>query len=194
MAYTSPTWNNESAPAINASSLQALTDTVEASQVLSGVSDPTSSTAASVGQFYLVTTQDSSGHYPLWQCVGSSSGVQTWKRVDGTFKVLRGTYTGTGTYGVANPTTISIGNSTNPALVTICGQDGTYEYVSVIVSPLSWGFTVGGDPSTGTSFARAGIVSGAGYSGGILSFYAGSAWKQMNVAGKLYFWCAICER
>lgn len=55
MAYTSPTWVNGTSPALNAANLQALTNQVEADQVLYGTVDPTSSTQGNLGQIYCNT-------------------------------------------------------------------------------------------------------------------------------------------
>lgn len=79
MSYTAPTWVNDSNPAIDAEAMQAISDTLEASQALSGTSAPTNATIGALGQRYLVTTADANGNFPVYECVAVSGTTYTWK-------------------------------------------------------------------------------------------------------------------
>jgi len=50
--YTSPTWVNEGPPPIDASELQAISDSIQNSQIIRGFGPPTAQTAGIVGQRY----------------------------------------------------------------------------------------------------------------------------------------------
>ena len=76
--YVSPTWVNDSSPSLNAANLQAITDTVEASQVLTGSSAPATSTAGVVGQYYANTSTTPPTRYV---CTAVSGSTYTWTRV-----------------------------------------------------------------------------------------------------------------
>ena len=78
MAYTAPTWVNDSNPAIDAEAMQAISDTLAAAQALSGSTAPTNATMGAVGQRYIVTTADANGAYPVYECVQVSGTTYTW--------------------------------------------------------------------------------------------------------------------
>jgi len=69
--YESPTWVNDQAPKLNADEMNAITQTVEASQVLTGSGAPTTSTAGVVGQKYVDT---STTPPTIYVCTGTSGG------------------------------------------------------------------------------------------------------------------------
>lgn len=71
--YVSPNWTNNQAPALNATNLKLLTDTVAANQILEGSSNPTTSTAGTVGQQYRNTATG-----VLFVCIAASGGTYTW--------------------------------------------------------------------------------------------------------------------
>lgn len=73
--YESPTWVNDQAPKLNASEMNAITETVEASQVLTGSGAPTSATAGVVGQKYVDT---STTPPTLYLCTATSGGYTWW--------------------------------------------------------------------------------------------------------------------
>ena len=75
--YTSPTWVNNQAPKLNATNLQALTDTVEASQILRGNGAPTSSTEGTVGQKYV---DESTAPNTIYVCTEVSGQNYTWEK------------------------------------------------------------------------------------------------------------------
>lgn len=81
--YVAPTWVNGGPPAVDAAEMQAISDAVEGAQMLSGAGNPTASTVAAVGQFYIRTDGGN-----LWQCIGATGGVYTWKNRDGQAAVL----------------------------------------------------------------------------------------------------------
>ena len=78
MAYTAPTWVNDSNPAIDAAALQAISDTLAAAQALSGSAAPTNATTGNLGQRYIVTTPGANGTYPVYECVSASGTTYTW--------------------------------------------------------------------------------------------------------------------
>ena len=116
MAYTSPTWVNGNSPALNAANLQALTNQVEANQVLYGTIDPTSATQGNLGQHYCNTTTNA-----VFICTKATS-PYAWQEITGALRAEEGSYTGTGRYGSANPNTLTF--SFAPKLVIVQPSGG----------------------------------------------------------------------
>lgn len=184
MAYVNPGWTDNSAPNISAANLDDLSDTVVASQVLSGTSSPSTSTAGAVGQFYLVTVADANGVYPLFQCVDDTGGTYTW--VKRNCNVLTNTYTGTGNHGAGNPTTISIG-MTQPFLVVVSTTTSDS-------STATFAFPTATDAKTVGVYSNVNTPQMLTYSfsGGTFSFYnAINDRYQFNSSGVTYRWVAI---
>lgn len=71
--YIAPLWANNAPPAINQTELQAITDTVEDSQIIHGSGVPTQATAATVGQLYVDDITDG-----IFRCVGVSGNSYDW--------------------------------------------------------------------------------------------------------------------
>ena len=71
--YIAPLWANNAPPAINQTELQAITNTVEDSQIIHGSGVPTQTTAATVGQLYVDDITDG-----IFQCVGVSGNSYDW--------------------------------------------------------------------------------------------------------------------
>ena len=80
--YVSPNWTNNQAPALNATNLKLLTDTVAANQILEGSGNPSTSTVGTIGQQYRNTTSDN-----LFVCIAASGGTYTWIRSAATREV-----------------------------------------------------------------------------------------------------------
>lgn len=74
--YTSPQWANDQDPKLNATNMQAITDTLEKSQILEGSGAPGASTEGAVGQLY---RDVSSTPYTLYKCTAVSNGSYTWE-------------------------------------------------------------------------------------------------------------------
>lgn len=75
--YVSPEWHNDQGPAkINRSEMQAITDTIEKSQILTGDGAPTAETAGSVGQLY---RDESTEPNTLYRCTDDSGGEYRWE-------------------------------------------------------------------------------------------------------------------
>lgn len=102
MAYTSPTWVDGSTnPALSASTLQALTDQVEANQRLYGTANPSTATQGALGQIYGNTSTSE-----VFVCTKATS-PYAWNSFNEFLQAENGTYTGTGTYGSSHQNTLT---------------------------------------------------------------------------------------
>lgn len=187
MAYTSPRWVNGNSPFLGAPLLQELTDQVEENQRIYATTAPTTSTAGTLGQTRVNTA---TGY--IYICVNASPPYQ-WRCLSTAAQGEKGTYTGTGTYGSANPTSLTF--SIAPKIVIIQRQSyaGQYGNVPVIFNSLA---------------AKAGCINNTGgsaeslsatwtNSGKTLSWYhtntgsASAAAMQLNYNGVVYQYIAI---
>ena len=92
--YTAPTWQDDAAPPINSEALTALCETVQNSQILTGDSDPASTTAGNLGQLYCNTSTNN-----IFLCTRSTPPTYTWTPMP---SILSGT---------SAPTTSTVGAS-----------------------------------------------------------------------------------
>lgn len=74
--YNNPGWKNNTSPPISKENLDAISNTLEKSQLLTGDTDPTSLTIGAVGQIYYNTTTEQN-----WQCVSADYGLYTWNKI-----------------------------------------------------------------------------------------------------------------
>lgn len=116
--YTAPTWQDNATPPINSEALTALCETVQNSQILTGDSDPASTTAGSLGQLYCNTSTNN-----IFLCTRSTPPTYTWNPIP---SILSGT---------SAPTTSTVGTPGqlyyvyNPGVV---GGDEGYYYLDTI--------------------------------------------------------------
>lgn len=75
--YISPTWENNQGPKLNATNLQAMTDTVEDSQIYTGSGAPTGATKGTVGQKYV---DESTSPKTVYVCTAAGNGTYTWEK------------------------------------------------------------------------------------------------------------------
>jgi hypothetical protein len=74
--YVTPAWKDQAAPPINDDELNAMSSTLEGSQILVGSGAPTSSTSGKIGQRYadISTTPPT-----MYQCVSGAGSTYVWK-------------------------------------------------------------------------------------------------------------------
>ena len=103
----------------------------------------------------------------------------------GAAKITTGSYTGTGTYGAANPNSLTF--DFVPKLVWIfeCANSSTWWVIETVMNPAVGGYRgkVGGGSDT-----RTGTLS---LSGKTLSWYGSSASYQLNTAGTVFHYIAF---
>lgn len=141
--YVSPNWTNNQAPALNATNLKLLTDTVAANQILEGSGNPTTSTVGTVGQQYRNTDNNS-----LYVCISASQGTYTWIQSAATRAVdvtptsgSSNLITSGGVYASIVPSNtvlystvenISGVTTSNPKTITCNDELNKYRYVSLL--------------------------------------------------------------
>jgi hypothetical protein len=179
MAYTSPTWVNGNSPALNAANLQALTNQVEANQVLYGTIDPTSATQGNLGQHYCNTTTNA-----VFICTKATS-PYAWQEITGALRAEDGTYAGTGTYGPSNPNVLTF--SFVPKIVIVATTESASRIPPVVFVSGAMATVVVGGSSTNT------YEYTVTWSGKTLSWYVPSstAAVQLNKSGIIYKWIAL---
>ncbi len=105
--------------------------------------------------------------------------------VAGRSRVATGSYTGTGTFGASNPTTLSF--PFTPQLVVVAPTDAGYSSMNRLVA-------LRGNTKVRNS---TGDDSGDNYripltwSGNGLSWYSSDAWSQLNQQGTVYLYFAV---
>lgn len=77
--YVAPVWVNDQPPAINQSELLAMSQTIEESQILTGIGAPTQYVSGKVGQRYADT---STNPYTIYRLETAGDGANIWKRDD----------------------------------------------------------------------------------------------------------------
>lgn len=77
--YVAPVWVNDQPPAINQAEMMAMSQTIQASQILTGYGPPTQYTAGAVGQRYADT---STSPYTIYRLVTAQEDANVWKRDD----------------------------------------------------------------------------------------------------------------
>ena len=187
MAYTSPSWVNGNSPFLGAPILQELTDQVEDNQRIYANTAPTSNTPGLLGQTWVNTA---TGY--IYICLNDKAPYQ-WRCLTTAAKGEKGTDTGTGTYGSANPTSVTF--SFAPKLVVIQRQaySGQYGNVPTIISAMSTGAGCISNTGGGAQY----LTVTWSNNGKTLSWYhtnttsASAAAMQLNYNGAVYQYIAI---
>ena len=105
-------------------------------------------------------------------------------------KIETGSYTGTGTYGSANPNSLTF--DFEPKLVIISSESLTIGYGSTITQP-DWKLWIG-QPNAYVGYNNGNVKDTYKVEGNKFSWYNlsyGSATMQLNYSGKTYYYIAI---